>query len=81
MGSAVGAAVGSSTAGAAGGAGASASAGSGGSGGGATVLIAQVQYLNQYGKIGGQNGSKGLRAFTDGFGVSVHVLKTQKCKV
>lgn len=71
VGSAVGAAIGSSTAGAAGGAGASASAGgsaSGSSGGGATVLISQVQFLNTYGKIGGSNGSKGLRTFTDGFG-------------
>lgn len=74
VGSAVGAAIGSSAAGAAGSAGASASAGgsaSGGSGGGATVLISQIQFLNMYGKIGGSNGSKGLRTFTDGFGLFV----------
>ena len=28
----------------------------------------QVQYLNQYGRIGGSNGSKSLSAFSEGFG-------------
>lgn len=63
--------VASSAVGTSGGASATGSAGSGGSSSGSTtILITQVQFLNMYGRIGGSQGSEGMKAFSDGFGES-----------
>jgi hypothetical protein len=40
----------------------------GGSSGGTTALITQVQFLNLNGRVGGSEGSKGMQAFSAGFG-------------
>ena len=54
-----------------GGGGSLAGGGGGGSSGGTLPLISQVQFLNQYGKIGGSRGASGaLSTFSQGFGMS-----------
>lgn len=42
--------------------------GGGGGGGGAMALIGHVQMLNMVGRVGGENGSDSMAAFSDGFG-------------